>query len=210
MSGNSPACRGLAVPGATAIVVAMATLEENTAPARVGLPALFGGFVQLGLISFGGGTLAWLHREIVERRRWIDDRAFLSRAGLAQLMPGSNGVNLVVLTGQLLRRGPGAAVAVLGLLTGPLVVVLALASGYRRISDIAAVHAALDGVAAAAIGMILATGLRLAQRGAADWGALAATATTVICVGVLRWPMLPVVLALAPLSIGLQRRRRDG
>jgi chromate transporter len=28
-------------------------------------------------------------------------------------------------------------------------------------------------------------------------------AVTVLCVGVLRWPLIPVVLCLAPLSIGL-------
>jgi chromate transporter len=189
----------------------MATVQhEAQTKGRVGLPALFAGFLQLGLISFGGGTLAWLHREIVERRRWIDDAQFLSQAGLAQLMPGSNGVNLVVLSGQWLRRGPGAVIAVLGLLLGPLVVVLGLLFCYRRIAGIAGVHAVLDGVAAAAIGMILATGLKLVQRSAADWGAVAATAATVVCVGVLRWPMLPVVLALAPLSIARARLRRNG
>ena len=187
----------------------MTTIDEPLQPPpRVGLPAIYGGFLQLGLISFGGGTLAWLYREIVQRRGWIDDAAFLSQAGLSQLTPGSNGVNLVVLTGQFLRRGPGAVVAVLGLLTGPLVVVLGLALCYRRIAGIAAVHAVLDGVAAAAIGMILATGLQLARRSAADWGALALTTATVVGVGVLRWPILPVVLALAPLSIGLARLRR--
>jgi chromate transporter len=189
----------------------MATVgEEVPSAARVGLPAIFAGFLQLGVISFGGGTLAWLYREIVERRHWIDDRAFLSQAALSQLMPGSNGVNLVVLVGQLLRRGPGAIVAVLGLLAGPTVIVLGLSLCYRRVAGIAGVHAALDGIAAAAIGMILATGLRLAQRSSADWGAVAATAATVLCVGILRWPMLPVVLVLAPLSIGFARLRRHG
>jgi len=32
----------------------------------------------------------------------------------------------------------------------------------------------------------------------------------VVCVGVLRWPMWPVVLILAPVSIGLARLRRHG
>jgi chromate transporter len=181
---------------------------EAAATERIGLGAIFLGFLQLGAISVGGNTLAWLYREIVQRRGWIDDKAFLSQAALSQMMPGSGGVNLVVLTGQQLRRGPGAAVAVLGLLLGPLAIVLLLAAGYRRVAGIEAVHAVLDGVAAAAVGMILATGLRLVQRGARDAAALAVAAATVLCVGVLRWPMLPVVLCLAPVSIGLARLRR--
>ena len=183
-------------------------VAETGAVRRVGLMAIFGGFLQLGVISFGGGTLAWLYREIVERRRWIDEEAFLSRAALAQLMPGSNGVNLVVLVGQLLRRGPGAVMAVLGLLTGPLAIVLVLDLCYRRIAGVAAVHATLDGIGAAAIGMILATGLRLAQRTADDRSGILIVAAVVLCVGVLRWPMLPVVAGLAPVSIGLARLRR--
>ena len=187
----------------------MATVEQEARPARqIGLPAIFAGFAQLGAISFGGGTLAWLYREIVERRRWIDDGTFLSRTALAQLMPGSTGVNLVVLAGQFLRRGPGAVAAVLGLLSAPFAIVLGLAVLYQRIAGIGVVHAVLDGIAAAAIGMLLATGVKLAHRSAVDVGAVALTAATVLCVGVLRWPMLPVVLVLAPIGVALARLRR--
>jgi chromate transporter len=185
---------------------------ESAEKQRIGLGALFLGFLQLGSISFGGGTLAWLYREIVQRRGWIDDKTFLSHAALSQMMPGSGGVNLVVLTGQKLRRGPGAVVAVLGLLAGPLAIVLLLAASYRRVAGIEVVHAVLDGVAAAAVGLLMASGLRLVQSGARTPAALAVTAATVLCVGVLRWPMVPVILALAPVSIGLarlQRRRCD-
>jgi chromate transporter len=196
------------MPSAAAIWRRSVAKVEAAATERIGLRAIFAGFLQLGAISVGGNTLAWLYREIVQRRGWIDDKAFLSQAALSQMMPGSGGVNLVVLTGQQLRRGPGAVVAVLGLLAGPLAIVLLLAAGYRRVAGIEMVHAVLDGVAAAAVGLILATGLRLVQRGARDAVALAVAAATVLCVGVLRWPMLPVVLCLAPVSIGLARLRR--
>ena len=58
-------------------------------------------------------------------------------------------------------------------------------------------------IAAAAIGLTLTTGLKLLPRGSARLGPLAVALATVLCVGVLRWPMLPVVLCLAPISIGL-------
>src|SRR6266404_3751685 len=124
---------------------------------RIGLPALFIAFFRLGVMSFGGGTAGWLYREIVQRRHWIDDAEFLSGAALGRLMPGSGGVNLSVQVGQHLRGGPGAIAAVLGLLSGPLAIVLALAVGYTRIGQSAALDAVLDGVAAAAIGLTFAT-----------------------------------------------------
>jgi chromate transporter len=161
-------------------------------------------------MSFGGGTAGWLYREIVERRHWIDDTEFLSGAALGRFMPGSGGVNLTVQVGQHLRGGPGAIAAVLGLLSGPLAIVLALAVGYTRVNQNVIVHAVLDGVAAAAIGLTFATGLKLVRFRMASAGPLAVTVTTVLCVGVLRWPMIPVVLCLAPISIGLALFDRPG
>src|SRR5215468_9067089 len=111
----------------------------------VGLPALFVAFFRLGVMSFGGGTAGWLYREIVERQRWIDDMQFLSGAALGRLMPGSGGVNLTVQVGQLLRGSSGAMAAALGLLSGPLAIVLALAVSYTQISHNVTVHAILDG-----------------------------------------------------------------
>jgi len=170
---------------------------------QIGLAAIFGAFFWLGVTSFGGNTAAWLFHQIVQRRHWIDDTEFLSGVALGRIVPGSGGVNLTVQVGQRLRGGAGAVAAVVGLLSGPLVIVLALAVAYTRIGWSPAVHAILDGIAAAAIGLTFATGLKLLPSGSARLGPLSVTLATVLCVGVLRWPMLPVILCLAPVSIGL-------
>jgi chromate transporter len=183
---------------------------ETRRSTRIGLPALFLAFFRLGVMSFGGGTAGWLYREIVERRRWINNTEFLSGAALGRLMPGSGGVNLTVQVGQHLHGGSGALAAVLGLLSGPFTIILALAVGYMRIEQSVTLHAVLDGVAAAAIGLTFATGLKLVRFGRTSAGPLAVTAATVLSVGVLRWPMIPVVLCLAPVSIGLALFDRRG
>ena len=176
---------------------------------RVGLLALFAAFYWLGVTSFGGNTAAWVYHRIVQRRHWINNTEFLADVALGRIMPGSGGVNLTVQVGQRLRGSAGAAAAAVGLLSGPLVIVVGLALAYTRIGLSPAVHGVLDGIAAAAIGLTFATGLKLLPSGPARFGPLAIAFATVLCVGVLRWPMLPVVLCLAPLSIGLalvQRR----
>jgi chromate transporter len=170
---------------------------------NVGLLAIFAAFFRLGVTSFGGGTAAWLYRAFVQRRHWIDDRTFLTDVGLSRLLPGSAGVNLTVQVGQRLRGGLGVLTAVVGLLSGPLVIVVALAAGFARIAGSPVAHAVLDGVAAAAIGLTLATGLVLVPRGVAQTGQILITIATALSVGVLRWPMFPVVLCLAPVSVGL-------
>jgi chromate transporter len=169
---------------------------------RPGLPAIFAGFFWLGVTSFGGNTAAWLYHQIVRRRHWVTDAEFLSGVALGRTMPGSGGVNLTVLIGQRLGGSSGALVAVVALLVGPLAIVLALAIGYARVGWNPALHTVLDGIAAA-IGLTFATGLTLLRWRRAEIGPLAITLATVLCVGVLRWPMIPVVFCLAPISIGL-------
>jgi chromate transporter len=168
----------------------------------IGLTTIFGAFFRLGVSSFGGGTAGWLHRALVERRHWVDNREFLSGAALGRLVPGSGGVNLTVQIGQRLRGGPGAVTAALGLLSGPFVIVLALAIGYAKVNQVSVLHAILDGIAAAALGLTFATGLKLVHASAARPVLLLITLATVLFIGVLRWPMIPVVLCLAPVSIG--------
>jgi len=193
-----------------------ARLGERTAAApptqTVGLWRIFAAFLWLGCSSFGGGSAGWLYREMVLKRRWIDDREFLAAMALAQVMPGANGVKLSVLIGRHLHGAAGAAAAVIGLLAGPFVIILAIGAVYAGVSGSALLHAMLDGIAATVVGLTFATGLRSAWHGSPGALPLAIAAVTVLCVGILRWPMIPVVLVLGPLSIGLaflQVRRRD-
>jgi chromate transporter len=170
---------------------------------RPGLVAIFAAFLRLGCTSFGGGTAGWLHRDIVLRRRWIDDAAFLQMLTVGQAMPGSNGTKLTVLIGQHLGGTAGAAVALFALLLGPFAIVLALATVYAEVTGQKTLHDMLDGVAAAVVGLTFATGLRSIAQGTPGPAAFIIAATTVLCVGVLRWPQIPVVLCLGPLRIGL-------
>jgi chromate transporter len=178
--------------------------------AKPGLFAIFAAFFWLGVTSFGGNTAAWVYNRLVQRRRWVSDAEFLSGVALGRIVPGSGGVNLTVQIGQRLRGPAGAAAAVLALLAGPLVIVVGLAVVYARIGRSPVLQGALDGIAAAAIGLTFATGLRLVEWRPANVGPLAVTLVTVLCVGVLRWPMVPVVLCLAPVSVGLALVQRSG
>jgi chromate transporter len=175
---------------------------QPPAPA-IGLPRIFVAFLRLGGTSFGGGTAGWLHRDLVLRRRWLDDEAFLADLAVAQVVPGSIGVNLVVRVGQRLGGAAGAAVALLALLAVPFAVILTICAAYGAFGEHPVLQQMLDGVAAAVIGLTFATGLRSMAYGAPGPAGIAIASATVLCVGVLRWPILPVVAALAPLSIAL-------
>jgi chromate transporter len=170
---------------------------------HVPLPELMGVFFRVGVTSFGGSTAAWLYRELVERRAWLDEEHFLTALTLAQVLPGANPVNLSIYVGSQLRGGIGGAAAALGMIGPPFCIILLLGFLYREFGSSPMVHAVLGGLAAVGVGMTLSIGVKLARKVRRPIPVLIAAALFGT-VGVLHWPMIPVVIVLAPLSIGLE------
>lgn len=168
------------------------------------LATLFRGFVGIGLSSFGGGLTAWLRREVVQRRGWLDDQQFLSGYALSQLVPGATNVNLTVFIGTQLRGVPGALVCFAGLTTPPLVIAIILAAAYfgmRQLPGGAAVSVALSGMGAVAIGLNLGTGIQLARTGIRRIVPALIAATVALAVGVAGFPLIHVLAVMIPVSL---------
>jgi len=165
-------------------------------------------FAKLGMTSFGGALTAWMMRECVRKQRWITEEEFLTGLAMAQALPGVNVVNLPLWIGYRLGGARGATVSALGVILPPMVIVMIMAAGYSWLSRFPATHLALQGAAAAAIGLSLSMGLRAAQRQIRQlWPALILVAVFA-GVGLLGLPMILVVAVAAPLSIGIAYYRR--
>jgi chromate transporter len=174
---------------------------------RPSLSALFGCFARISLLSVGGGLAAWIRRAVVEERRWMDEPHFLSGYALSQIAPGPNAVNLAVFVGSTLRGVPGAAAGLFGLMAPPFAVVVLLGWLYGTHHIPRPVEHLLDGMGAAAIGLIIATGLRMVRNGIRSRAAAGfALATTVALV--LGFRLLGVVAVLFPLALLVLGRRR--
>jgi chromate transporter len=177
---------------------------------KVSLVSLYAVFLRLGLYSFGGGISSWVHREIVEVRRWVTEEGFVSGFALGQILPGVNSTNLTIYIGQHLRGWIGAGVALAGLLSGPFVIVVAAGLAYRYLPQVPGLQAAIAGVAAVAVGMLLRLGLVFARRLPRRVMPVSVAAATFIAVGVFNWPLVWVVLLLAPISIAAAWPRPAG
>ena len=178
------------------------TNRSPVGPANLG--ALFTSFLIIGCTSIGGGLTAWIRRELVERRGWIDDQQFLANYGLSQVIPGATNVNLAVLIGNQLRGGVGVIVALAGLMLVPLSILLTVgvlyftrhgAHGGRWLNT------ALAGAGAAAIGFNVATGIRLARANVRRLGPALIAAAIIVGIGILRIPLLEVLLVALPVSL---------
>lgn len=162
---------------------------------------IFALFFRIGAFSFGGGLSGWVYREVVMRRNWLDEDEFMSGLAVAQVLPGANIINLSVYVGQKLRGAAGASAAFFGLICAPFFAVIGIASIYGTLKELSFAEAAMDGVAAAAIGMILIVAGRGIRHAAPRPEALIALFVTFVAVGLLHYSLLLVVAIVAPLSV---------
>jgi chromate transporter len=118
-------------------------------------------------------------------------------------MPGPNIVNISIVIGSRFAGIPGALAAFGGLMLAPLVIVLILAEVYRHFGNIEVVQHMLSGVSAAAAGLVLAMGMRLAQNLERRVWMIGLAVLTFVAVAWLRLPLLAVLGVLAPLGVAL-------
>lgn len=176
---------------------------------RVPLRAIFRVFFLIGATSFGGGLTAWMHREAVLQRKWLTNEQFLSGLALAQVLPGANVTNIAVYIGQVLRGGVGALVAVSSVLAAPFFLCIGFALIYDDATKIPGFHAAMDGIASAAVGMVFRMGFVGAQHGCRKLAPALVAAGVFFAIGIEHWPLLPVIAVAAPLSVALAWPRGD-
>jgi chromate transporter len=172
--------------------------------------ALWWVFNRLALQGFGG-VLPIAHRELVERERWLSAAQFVELLTVGQVLPGPNIVNLAILFGDRQFGWRGALAACAGLLTLPLLIVLALATLYASFAANPLLAGALRGMGAVAAGLVIATAVKLSrtlQRNPLGLPTcLALLLATWAMVGLARWPMVGVVLGLGSVGMALAWRR---
>ena len=124
-------------------------------------------WLKIGLLSFGGpaGQIATMHREYVEKRKWIDEQRYLHALNFCMLLPGPEAMQLATYVGwkQHGIRG-GLAAGLLFVLPGAFVM-LALAAGYAAFGKLPIAESIFLGIKAAVLAVVVEALLRIAKRG---------------------------------------------
>jgi chromate transporter len=182
-------------------------MSDTTPAERVSLGALFSAFVVLGATSFGGGVVAYLREALVTTRQWLDDEEFLADLELSQTLPGLNATNMSILVGDRLRGLTGAAVAFVGMTLPGTVVIFILTVLYGVHEHHPAVNAILAGVAAAAVGLLLAVTLQISRKQLSQERDIVILLVTFVTVGILHVALHTVLLTVGPAAVWLHRQR---
>ena len=166
----------------------------------VGIGQIFAAFLFIGATSFGGGVIGYLRNSLVTKHRWLDDTTFVQILAISQPLPGLKATNIAILAGDHLRGIPGAIAALIGLCLPGAALMYAVGIVYEFERDRPLAEAALDGIAAAAVGLMLATTLELGRKSLSRLEDLVFVMLTVVCVNRFELSVPRVLIVLGTLA----------
>jgi len=143
----------------------MPTSDAVTTGTRASLGALVRYFLYLGTFGFGGppALIGFMHRDLVERRRWIAEDEYRLGVALAQIMPGPLAAQLAIALGYFQHGVLGATAVGLAFVVPSFVMVLAISMAYVRYGGLWWMQALFYGIGAAVIGIIAIAAYKLAR-----------------------------------------------
>lgn len=119
---------------------------------RASAREIFFTFLKITMLAFGG-AIAWVHRALVIEKQWLTEKEFAETLSLCQFLPGPNITNFAVVVGMRLNGTRGIIAALVALIVPPTIILIGVAVIYDRISNVAAIRGALNGLSAAAAGL---------------------------------------------------------
>jgi len=129
-------------------------------------------FLKLGTIGFGGpvALVGYMHRDLVEKRKWISDEDYKEGLALAQLAPGPLAAQLAIYLGYVHYRVIGATMAGLAFVLPSFLMVIALGYAYVKYGGLPWMQSVFYGIGAAVIGIIAISSYKLTRKSLGkDW-----------------------------------------
>jgi len=176
--------------------------------AQVSIGQIFLEFLIIGATSFGG-VVPYLRGSLVTKRHWVDDKEFVEMLSISQSLPGLNATNMAILVGEKLRDAMGSIAAIIGICLPGAVLMYIVGIFYRMHGDHIWITAALKGVAAAAVGLILSTVVSMSKKSLSGKVDFIFVALTVIAVNRLHVGVPRTLVAVGLLAVLFHRPRKQ-
>ena len=183
--------------------------ERTGLPAAVSFREAFLFWLKLGFVSFGGpaGQIALMHRELVERRRWLSEGRFLHALNYCMLLPGPEAQQLATYIGWLMHRTAGGIVAGVLFVLPSLIILIGLSWLYMAYGEAPLVAGLFYGIKPAVTAIVLQAAWRIGGRtlrNKALW-ALAVASWVAIFVFAAPFPLIVCAAAIIGLIGGRLR-----
>jgi chromate transporter len=178
-----------------AIGVSVPMAAAGAAAASVNLVTLAAVFLKAGALLYGSGyvLLAFLRGDLVEGLGWLTDAQLLDAVAIGQVTPGPL-FTTATFIGYVLAGIPGAVVATVAIFLPAFIFVALVGPLADRVRDRPLTAALLDGVNAAALGLMAAVTVQLGREAVVDPLTIGLLAFSGLA---LWWGRIPSVLLVA-------------
>lgn len=171
---------------------------------------LFFTFFKIGLFTFGGGaSMIPLIQEAVVENGWITEETLLEYIAVAESTPGPIAINIATFVGSTQAGFWGALLATLGVVLPSFIIILLIATLFKKFSQYKSVKTVLTTIRPIVVGLIVGAGLNLLCAGLGDislqsfaieWRSLIIMlliATIMIWYKILTKKSMPVIMIIA-------------
>lgn len=123
-------------------------------------------FLKLGTTGFGGpvALVGYMHKDLVENRKWISEEEYKQGLALAQLAPGPLAAQLGIYLGFVHHRILGATLVGIAFVLPSFIMVVLLGIAYKLYGGLAWMQAVFYGVGASVIGIIAMSSYKLSLK----------------------------------------------
>ena len=123
-------------------------------------------WLKLGFISFGGpaAQISMMHEEIVEKKKWIDDKSFFHALNFTMILPGPEAQQLATYLGWLMHGRLGGLIAGTLFILPSFFILSLLTYIYINYSDNIWGGGILYGIKAAVIAIIFSASIKIAKK----------------------------------------------
>ena len=152
-------------------------MEEKATSQAYTLKQLIQYFFKLGYSGFGGpvALVGYMHRDLVEERKWISEEEYKDGLALSQLAPGPLAAQLGIYLGYVHYKVLGATLCGLAFVLPSFVMVVLIGIAYKMFGGLPWMQAVFYGVGAAVVGIIIISSYKLSEKSISKFNAKAIT-----------------------------------
>jgi chromate transporter len=157
-------------------------------------------WAKIGMLSFGGpaGQIAVMHRELVERHKWISDARFLHALNYCMLLPGPEATQLAIYIGWMLHRTVGGLIAGILFVLPGFITILGLSIIYALFGNVPLIAAVFFGLKAAVLAVVVEAVLRIGRKALKNPVTVGIAGLAFLAIYVFKVPF-PLIVAFAAL-----------
>jgi len=126
---------------------------------------LFATFFKIGLFTFGGGyaMISLIHKESVEKNKWINEEDMNNIVVVAESTPGPIAINASTFIGYKVGKFLGALVSILGVVLPSLIIIVLISIFLNYFENSNIINYAFQGIRAAIIILMFEAILKLSK-----------------------------------------------